>query len=160
VSTQCPAATASTLSDIEWRPLREGDVPVIAEIESLSHFAPWSVTNFSDALAAGYAMLVAQRGSRMLAYAVLMLAPGEATLLNLTVSPEARRQGIGRALLRRVLADAKRSGATQCFLEVRLSNTRAVQLYLAEGFAPVARRPAYYPASAGREDALVMRAVL
>ena len=140
--------------------MREADVPTIAEMEHASHFAPWSATNFTDALAAGYAMLVAQRSSHVLAYAVLMLAPGEATLLNLTVSPQARRKGIGRELLRRVLNDAKRSGATQCFLEVRLSNTGAVRLYLAEGFAPVARRPAYYPATVGREDALVMRAEL
>ena len=59
--------------------MREADVPTIADMERVSHFAPWSATNFTDALAAGYGMLVAQRGSYVLAYAVLMLAPGEAT---------------------------------------------------------------------------------
>jgi len=39
------------------------------------------------------------RGDRIIAYGVLMLAPGEAQLLNLSVVPEARRQGLGRALL-------------------------------------------------------------
>ena len=154
------AESSALFADIEWRPLRPVDVDAVAIIERGAHLAPWSAGNFSDALAAGYAMLIAQFGSDLLGYGVLMLAPGEAQLLNLTVAPQFRRKGIGRAIMRRMLDDARRSGATQCFLEVRMSNTGAVQLYLAEGFAPVARRPSYYPATKGREDALVMRAEL
>ena len=78
-----------------------------------------------------------------------MLAPGEAQLLNLTVAASARRRGLGRRLLQRLLSDAVGVGAEQCFLEVRESNHAAIALYLREGFAPVARRAGYYPA-AGR----------
>lgn len=144
---------------MRWRPLREGDVPVVAALERESHLAPWTARNFSDALAAGYGMVVGEASDSIVAYGVLLLAPGEAQLLNLTVAPQARRQGIGRALLRRLLSDARRRGAAQCFLEVRESNAPAIALYSAEGFVPVARRIAYYPpaASGEREDALVMR---
>jgi len=144
---------------VRWRPLREADVPSVAALERDSHVAPWTAGNFTDALAAGYGMVVGEFFGSIVAYGVLLLAPGEAQLLNLTVAPQARRQGIGRALLRRFLADARERGAEQCFLEVRESNGPAIALYAAEGFVPVARRVSYYPpgATGQREDALVMR---
>ena len=155
------ASLAFTLdaTTVGWRPLREADVLAVAALERDSHVAPWTPANFSDALAAGYGMVVGEFLGTIVAYGVLLLAPGEAQLLNLTVAPHARRLGIGRVLLRRFLADARQRGAAQCFLEVRESNAPAIALYAAEGFVPVARRIAYYPpSSAGeREDALVMR---
>jgi ribosomal-protein-alanine N-acetyltransferase len=140
--------------------MREDDLPTVAALEQASHAAPWTQGNFRDAFAAGYGTLVGELGRSVVAYGVLMLAPGEAQLLNLTVAAPARRRGLGRRLLRRLLDDAVGVGAEQCFLEVRESNHAAIALYLREGFAPVARRAGYYPAPAGadgREDALVMR---
>jgi ribosomal-protein-alanine N-acetyltransferase len=144
----------------EWRPLQEGDVAYVAALEAEIHAAPWTPGNFRDALAAGYCTSVGVREGRIVAYGVLMLAPGEAQILNLSVVPDARREGLGRELLRRFVDDARRLGADQIFLEVRVSNAAAIALYAAEGFAPVGRRDGYYPALADgqtREDALVMR---
>jgi ribosomal-protein-alanine N-acetyltransferase len=145
-----------------WRPLRVDDIAAVALLERESHIAPWTPGNFNDALAAGYSMTVGVTADSIVAYGVLLLAPGEAQLLNLTVAPGARRRGLGRALLRRFLADAKQRGAEQCFLEVRVSNEAAIALYAAEAFVPVARRIAYYPPGVAgeREDALVMRRAL
>jgi [ribosomal protein S18]-alanine N-acetyltransferase len=42
------------------------------------------------------------------------------------------------------------------FLEVRPSNPQAIALYFDEGFNEIGRRPRYYPAHVGREDAIVM----
>jgi ribosomal-protein-alanine acetyltransferase len=142
-----------------WRPLAEADIEAVAALEREAHAAPWTAGNFRDALAAGYGMAVGVVDGAVIAYGVLLFAPGEAQLLNLTVAPEAQRQGIGRALLRRFLVDAGARGAAQCFLEVRVSNGAAIALYAQEGFAAVARRDGYYPpVGAGpREDALVMR---
>ena len=92
-----------------------------------------------------------------------MLVPGEAQILNLSVVPDTRREGLGRALLRRFIDDARGLGAEQVFLEVRSSNVAAIALYETGGFAPVARRVDYYPGAtpdAAREDALVMRCAL
>jgi len=146
--------------EVRWRPMHEGDIAVIAELESQAHLAPWSEGNFRDALSAGYGTTVGELGGKIVAYAVLMLAPGEAQLLNLTVAAPSRRCGIGRELLRRLIDDALDRGATQCFLEVRESNIAALALYSAEGFVRVARRAGYYPsapAGGAREDALVLR---
>ena len=145
-----------------WRPLSESDIEAVAALERVAHVAPWTEGNFRDALAAGYGMQVGVADGAIVAYGVLLFAPGEAQLLNLTVAPDVRRLGIGRALLGRFLSDACARGAEQCFLEVRVSNIPAIALYAREGFAPVARRIGYYPSPGGasREDALVMRRAL
>ncbi|MFO1302541.1 MAG: ribosomal protein S18-alanine N-acetyltransferase [Burkholderiales bacterium] len=144
---------------VEWRPMRASDVTYVAVLEQQIHAAPWSSVNFRDALAAGYGALVGEREGRIVAFGVMMMAPGEAQLLNLSVVPDARREGLGRTLLRRFVSMAGRMGAAQIFLEVRVGNAPAIALYEDEGFVRIARRARYYPADADgvREDALVMR---
>ena len=155
-------AREALAAPVLWRPLSDADIEAVAALERVAHVAPWTEGNFRDALAAGYAMQVGVADGAIVAYGVLLFAPGEAQLLNLTVAPEVRRLGIGRALLGRFLADAGARGAEQCFLEVRVSNIPAIALYAREGFVPVARRIGYYPSAgaASREDALVMRRAL
>ena len=146
-----------------WRPLASDDLAYVAALEAQIHAAPWTLGNFRDALAAGYSTRVAEREGRILAYGILMHSPGEAQILNISVVPDARRQGFGRTLLLQFLDDARKFGAEQCFLEVRISNVPAIMLYEGADFAPIARRNDYYPpVSPGlaREDALVMRRAL
>jgi ribosomal-protein-alanine acetyltransferase len=146
-----------------WRPLCEADLADVAALEAGIHVSPWTVGNFRDALLAGYETRIVEREGRIVAYGVLMVVPGEAQILNLSVVPGARREGLGRALLRYFIGDARRLLAEQIFLEVRASNGAAIGLYQTEGFAPIARRVAYYPGATGdaaREDALVMRRAL
>lgn len=147
------------LQPVTWRPLRDGDIAYVTALEAQIHVAPWTAGNFRDALAAGYSAQVAEREGRIVAFGVLMLGAGEAQLLNLSVVPDARREGLGGALLRRFLSDAMRLGALQVFLEVRAGNTAAIALYERERFRHVARRAGYYPPGLDgvREDALVMR---
>lgn len=153
---------SAVLARVAWRPLVADDAAVVAALEARIHAAPWSVGNFRDALRAGYSARVGVRGARIVAYGVLMLGPGEAQLLNLSVAPEARREGLGRILLTQFIATAEDSAAEQMFLEVRAGNLPAIALYASEGFVTVARRTQYYPPGLDgeREDALVMRCVL
>ena len=149
----------AALRRVAWRPLVESDLAYVAALEAQIHAAPWSYGNFRDALAAGYSAQVGEREGRIVVFGVMMRAPGEAQILNRSVVPDARRQGLGRALLERFVDDAVRAGAAQIFLEVRISNAAAIALYQSAGFEPVARRANYYPATphAQGEDALVMR---
>ena len=144
-------------SPVSWRPLAAGDVAYVAALEAHIHAAPWTAGNFRDALAAGYSARVGEREGRIVAYGVLMLAPGEAQLLNLSVVNDARREGIGASLLAQFVEDARRLGAEQIFLEVRVSNLPAIALYERASFARVGRREGYYPGTPVKEDALVMR---
>ena len=147
-------------ASVLWRPLEAPDIAYVAALEAHIHAAPWSSDNFREALSAGYSARVGEREGRIIAYGVMMLAPSEAQVLNLSVVPDARRAGLGSELLAQFLGDARRLGAEQVFLEVRESNSAAIALYERAGFKPIARRVSYYPAAADgdvREDALVMR---
>jgi ribosomal-protein-alanine N-acetyltransferase len=86
-----------------------------------------------------------------------MIAAGEAHLLNLSVAGPWQRRGLGREILGFVLQLARRRGAQRILLEVRPSNQAARVLYAAAGFTEVATRRGYYPAGAGREDAIVLQ---
>mgnify|MGYP003344448453 CR=1 FL=1 len=83
---------------------------------------------------------------------------GEAHLLNLSVSANSQRQGLGRWLLARLMDDARAEGMQSMLLEVRPSNKAGQGLYRAMGFAPIGLRRRYYPSfNQSREDAIVMR---
>ena len=147
------------LRNVAWRPLVDEDLAYVAALEAQIHAAPWTHGNFRDALVAGYSAQVGEREGRIVVFGVMMRAPGEAQILNLSVVPDARRQGLGRALLERFVDDATRAGAEQVFLEVRVSNRPAIALYESAAFKAVGRRANYYPPARGQpaEDALVMR---
>lgn len=142
------------------RPMREGDIAAVLRVERASYEFPWSAGNFHDSIHAGYSAWVYEVGGEIIGHAVLMAAAGEAHLLNITISPNWRRQGLGRAFLHHMLDTARHHQADVLFLEVRPSNAAAIRLYESTGFEAFALRKGYYPAQAGREDALVMRCFL
>jgi ribosomal-protein-alanine acetyltransferase len=149
----CPAA-------IEFVPMHEADVDAVAAAEQASYAFPWSRGNFVDSLNAGHGMWLMREGGALAGYAVLMMAVDEAHLLNVTVLPERRRRGLGGELLRHVLDVARGHGAVRLLLEVRAGNVPGLALYRSFAFEEIGRRKGYYPAHAGREDAIVMARAL
>lgn len=138
------------------RPMRQADVEAVAAIEQRAYPFAWTPGIFRDCLRAGHQCWVLEEAERILGYAVLSVAAGEAHLLNICIAPEYQGRGHGRRLLRRMVDLARWHLADRIFLEVRPSNPVAQALYHAEGFNEIGRRPNYYPASQGREDAIVM----
>lgn len=139
-----------------FRPMRPEDLDAIAAIEFAVYDFPWTRGIFRDCLRAGHECWVLARTSEIIGYGVLSAAAGEAHLLNVCVVPYAQGQGFGRRLVQRLLELARWHQAQRVFLEVRPSNRRAIALYDAFGFNEIGKRPSYYPAKRGREDALVM----
>ena len=131
------------------------DLDQVVAIESAVYSHPLTRGNFSDSLRAGYKCFNWRVGSVLAGYFVLLVAAGEAHLLNLSIAPGWQRRGHGTALLRGVVALAKQSGSRHLFLEVRPSNAPAHGLYSCFGFRQLAVRRGYYPAARGREDALL-----
>ena len=76
---------------------------------------------------------------------------------NLAVAAQARRFGVGRALVAELLERARGAGAASVMLEVRESNQPARALYESSGFQAVARRVAYYHDPP--EDAVIYRII-
>ena len=132
------------------------DLDEVLDIERAVYTHPWTRGNFLDSLNAGYHCHTYRLGSELLGYFAVIVAVGEAHLLNLSVAGARQRQGIGSALLREVVRVARERGALHVFLEVRPSNTPAIALYEAFGFKRIGERRGYYPAHEGREDALVL----
>ena len=84
-----------------------------------------------------------------------MTVVDEAHLLNIGIGRRHQGKGHGARLLRQIIDDARSAGAVRLLLEVRPSNRQAIDFYRHFGFSQVGVRRAYYPAAAGREDALV-----
>lgn len=141
---------------LEIRPMRRSDLAAVLAIEHGAYPFPWSAGIFRDCLRVGYRCLVLTDLGRVCAYAIFSIAVDEAHLLNLCVATERRRTGLATLLLDHVLSDAALAGVDRLYLEVRPSNRAAIRLYGGQGFRQVGRRPGYYPADGGREDALVM----
>ncbi len=140
-----------------YRRMVADDLDAVIAIEDAIYPHPWTRGNFADSLAAGYHCWVIECAGGMAGYAVVMIAAGEAHLLNLSVAASWQRRGIGRETLGFAARLARDYGATKMLLEVRPSNTAAIALYAAVGFSEIAVRRGYYPAGGGREDAVVMQ---
>ena len=117
----------------------------------------WSARTIDDLLATPGTFVFAAASGFILARA----AGGEAEVLALAVTPEARRSGIGTALVEAAATHALSLGAQALFLEVGVANLPARALYRRLGFVEAGRRKGYYTATPGKpEDALVLRSDL
>lgn len=96
-------------------------------------------------------------GGALSGYAGLMSPRGaaDADIQTIAVAPSARRRGLGRLLMRRLIEEARARGARRVFLEVRADNPGAQELYEKLGFAPIGVRRGYYQPD--DVDAIVMR---
>ncbi len=135
------------------------DLPGILELEqALFGEEKWSRQMLEGELAqqpASRHYLVAQDGEVIVGYGGLLAAGTQGDILTLAVATDHWGQGIGTLLLEALLAEAQRRGCTEVFLEVRIDNARAQQLYRRHGFERVGIRRGYYQPSGA--DALVMR---
>ena len=152
------AIVKPSLSPFEAAAMRVPDLTEVMAVERVAYPVPWTHGNFVDSLAADYPAEVL-RGPRaeLLGYWVAMPGVDEMHLLNITVVPAWQGRGLAVAMLDRLVHECRRRGLSQLWLEVRVSNLRARDVYRRYGFADVGRRRAYYPVQAGpREDALLM----
>lgn len=140
--------------------LKESDAARCAALEEelFPGDDPWSEHAFVEEIRAGHHYVAARDCDELVGYAGLAFVAGpphaEAEVHTIGVDPAHRRRGIGRALLRDLLAVADAARAT-VFLEVRTDNDAARALYAAEGFTVVGLRRRYYRPSGA--DAHTMR---
>jgi [ribosomal protein S18]-alanine N-acetyltransferase len=148
--------SAEPKSLLQYGPMVLTDLKRVIEIENQVYTHPWTLANFRDSIQAGHRCVMLTYGATLIGYAVVMFAADEAHLLNLTIGAEWQRKGHGRALLMHLVCMAVNELVRGFFLEVRSSNSAAQALYSSIGFQTIGVRRNYYPAYAGREDAVVM----
>jgi [ribosomal protein S18]-alanine N-acetyltransferase len=98
-------------------------------------------------------VILTRRDGRIAGFALMHFGDTSAHLNLLAVTPDSRRQGLGRQLLDWLLASALEAGIGDVNLEVRSSNAAALAFYETLGFRRQGVLPGYYQ---NRESALVM----
>jgi [ribosomal protein S18]-alanine N-acetyltransferase len=131
------------------------DLDEVMAIERTSFRYPWSSRFFLEELQVACARSVlAEIEGRIVGYVLFWLLPTEVDIHNIAVHIDFRRQGIGQALLQRVIEQTRNRESSLVTLEVRVSNTSAQRLYESMGFVAKGLRKRYY--SDDGEDALIM----
>jgi ribosomal-protein-alanine N-acetyltransferase len=143
-------------TDFFARTMRSSDLDIVAANESAAYEHPWTKRIFVDCMRSGYQNWVLANKQSIAAHGVMSVAIGECHLLTLCVHPDYQRRGYGRKLFNLMLDRACKLEAEVCFLEVRLSNIPAIDLYRSMGFRQIGERKNYYPSAEGKEDALIM----
>jgi len=148
---------SALLNDLpRYRRMTASDLDAVMAIENEIYPHPWTRGNFNDSLNAGYHCLAMTIAGGIVGYSVVMIAAGEAHLLNLSIAAAWQRRGLGRDMLNFLLKVARDYAAVKIYLEVRPSNIAGRRLYASAGFGEIAMRRGYYPAHDGREDAVIM----
>ena len=109
---------------------------------------PWAAADFADLKKSGCEIIASQNG-----FIVWRAVADEAELITIGVAPDARRTGIGAAMIGIMMSELKKQGIKHIFLEVAADNAPARALYEQNGFVQIGVRPRYYDGV----DAIMMR---
>lgn len=151
-------------SAVTVRRLVRGDADSILSIQSsCPELAPWSKRDYEEMAEGDTVGWVASKTAlagtsatspeaTIMGFITARVAADEIEILNLGVDPNERRHGVAKALLKAAFAWGAENQARQAFLEVRASNSGAIQFYESFGFHAVGKRAKYYTSPV--EDAL------
>jgi [ribosomal protein S18]-alanine N-acetyltransferase len=138
------------------RKMQQEDVDGVMAIENVVCEFPWTASIFSDCIKVGYSCWVLDDQKEIVGYGLLSVAAEEAHILNICIRPENQRQGLGLRMMKHLIKQSRYLNSNSVYLEVRVSNHGAYDLYRKLGFIQTSERKDYYPAKGGREDALVL----
>jgi ribosomal-protein-alanine N-acetyltransferase len=133
---------------------------VLADLHAGAFDKPWSATEIARLLQNSAVFALIARDAKPCGFAMGWAAAGDAELLTAAVVPEARRRGVGAALVSAACAAALVRGAASMHLEVARTNAAARALYAKLGFEEAGHRRGYYAGENGPVDAVVMRLAL
>jgi ribosomal-protein-alanine N-acetyltransferase len=145
------------MTRVELRRLQMRDLNAIERIERASYPTPWSRSMFASELAKSSSICLGAfelDSDELVGYLVISRYVDAWHVMNVAVSPDHRRRGIGTTLLEQLFELTAGRGRRGYTLEVRVSNRDAIALYERLGFKPRGVRRGYY--TDNREDALIM----
>lgn len=145
------------MNDCLLRPLQADELDLLSGLERQCFTPPWSEkqlnTYLSNSRSCGYLL---HKGEQVVGFALFSTLLDEAELLQIGIIPECRGLGLGELLLSQCQQDLWQRAIARILLEVRISNKSAIGLYHKLGYQQDGLRKGYYPAAAGREDAVLM----
>lgn len=149
-----PSPTPSSFS---LRPATADDLPLILEIERRVHVAPWGEENFRFELSKPYSRFLLltddETDSKIVGYIIYWVLFDECQILNVVVDPPFRGKGFAKRMMRQAAQEALQRDIKKVSLEVRKSNTSAIQLYQGLHFVITHVRRGFY---SNGEDAYLM----
>ena len=136
------------MANIEFYRMVQEDADGVARVEAACMPLPWSRQSFwEEASHTDAYYLIARdvdRDNLIVAYAGCWVLANEGHITNVAVDPDYQGQGLGRRLMNELTSRVKALGVDSMTLEVRPSNTVAINLYTSLGFRSVGQRPKYY----------------
>jgi ribosomal-protein-alanine N-acetyltransferase len=141
------------------RPMTDADLTGVSEIERQVSPHPWTYNQFAESLASSHHCWVLEIDNRVAGFFLYSLVSGEAEILDIAIGPNYQGKGLGKLLLEYLIELAEKRAET-LFLEVRVSNFSAINLYQNTDFNQVGERRNYYKTANGRENALIFARVL
>ena len=115
---------------------------------------PWSYRMLADSFSCeNFIGILCDDEGEVAGYGGVTVGYDTADIDNIAVAENYRGGGIGGAILEALVAAARERGVCRVFLEVRVSNSVAMSMYLKHGFKGVYARTRYYTDG---EDCLVM----
>lgn len=135
-------------------PFKEEHARDIALIEEMCFSMPWSEKTILDSYAHGTRFFVAEKDGKAVGYCSISIVCDEGYIANIATHKNYRSKGIARAVLSAVISHALENRLEFITLEVRQSNTAAINLYKKFGFTEQAVRKNFYDDP--KEDALIM----
>ena len=116
--------------------------------------SPWKYETFLSSFEVGHKGLICKKDNLMIGFIIFSPISPEAHILSISVRNEMQSKGIGTLLLKSMLDQCKVMNYKKIFLEVRVSNEKAINFYEKFGFSKDSIRNNYYTDNS--EDALLM----
>ncbi len=137
------------------RMMEEKDLREVSVLERDVFADPWTMDSLGDSLLEDTIFLVYEKFDEIAGYVGMYYSFDEGAITRVCVKQKYRRQKIADSMLRKLFALSVERGVEKIFLEVRVSNIPALNLYTRCGFNTIGKRPRFY--SHPSEDAYIMR---
>jgi ribosomal-protein-alanine N-acetyltransferase len=144
------------MSGFRIMPLQLEHIDGVLEVDRLSFSIPWSRASFeNEAVQNDFARyVVAVSGGKIIGYGGVWIIAGEGQITNIAVHPDFRGMGTASKILEALIEICRHEAVSDMTLEVRVSNTPAIELYQKYGFVEEGVRKQFY--ADNKEDALIM----
>lgn len=139
--------------DVEIRPMVDEDLPQVMEIENLCFLHPYQEKDLLYEMhenPVSYVWVIEYSNAsfglkQIVGFIDFWITFDSGTICQIAVHPDIQRSGVGSELMEEMKKELRVKKVKTMTLEVRESNTKAINFYQKHGFKPLLKKEAYYP---------------